>query len=300
VLLFCGASGDLGGRVARRLAGHGTPLRVLVRPSTDRSALHGLDAEVVAGDLRDPPTLQAAVRGVSTVVTSVTAMGRALSGVPLDVRAVDGHGTLALVDAAQSAGVQRFVFVSYAGLDDEHARRYPLAAAKRAVERRLAASPMREVIVRPDAFQEVWLGPQTQFDWRRGRVIVFGRGQARARYVAIDDAAAAVAAFAVADDPPRSVEFGGPQRVTRHEAVAIFERVTGRRIRTPHVPRAALRVGMRVLRRPRPELASVMGLSYFADLDDCTWTDAPLRAIGLRPRSVTAYAHLVSGDDQIA
>ncbi|HSD81872.1 MAG TPA: NmrA family NAD(P)-binding protein [Solirubrobacteraceae bacterium] len=292
MLLLCGATGELGGRVARRLADHGAPLRLLVRRAPDAAFVEELGADIATGDLRDARSLDRAVRGVATVVTTVTAMGRALSGVPSSVRDVDGRGTLALVDAAERAGVERFVFVSYAGLSDAAARRHPLAAAKRAVERRLAASRLREVIVRPDAFQEVWLGPLAQFDWRRGRVIVLGRGDARARYVAVDDVAAAVAAVAVADDPASWVEFGGPEPVTRNEAVAIFEDATGRAIRTIHVPRAALRAGMRILRRARPELASVMGLAYFADLEDATWTDAPLTALGIRPRSVTTYAQL--------
>jgi hypothetical protein len=52
---------------------------------------------------------------------------------------------------------------------------------------------------------------------------------------------------------------------------------------------------MRVLRRPRPAVASVMGLGLFADLGDARWTDAPLRDLGIEPRSVTAYARSVAG-----
>ena len=47
---------------------------------------------------------------------------------------------------------------------------------------------------------------------------------------------------------------------------------------------------MRVLRRSRPAVASVMGLGFFGDLEDARWSDAPLRALGIAPRSVTEYA----------
>ena len=122
---------------------------------------------------------------------------------------------------------------------------------------------------------------------------MFGRGESRTRYVAVDDVAAAVAALAVAADPPERVEFGGPDAARPPEAVAVFEQVSGRAYRTPSVPRAVLTAGMRVLRRPRPHLASVMGLAYFADLADATWTEAPLKALGIAPRSVRAYAERV-------
>jgi uncharacterized protein YbjT (DUF2867 family) len=139
-------------------------LRLLVRDGTSASLAGELGAELVSGDLRDPPSVDRAVRGVATVITTVTAMARALPGERLDLRAVDGRGILSLVEAAERAGVQRFVYVSYAGLSDQAARCVPIAAAKRAVERRLLASPMRHTIVRPDGFQELWLSPITQFD----------------------------------------------------------------------------------------------------------------------------------------
>ncbi len=190
-------------------------MRLLVRDGTSASLAGELGAELVSGDLRDPPSVDRAVRGMATVITTVTAMARALAGERLDLRAVDGRGILTLVEAAERAGVQRFVYVSYAGLSDQAARCVPIAAAKRAVERRLLASPMQHTIVRPDGFQELWLSPITQFDWARGRVIVFGRGDARARYVAMDDVAEAIVHWALADDAPAMVEFGGPEPLTR-------------------------------------------------------------------------------------
>lgn len=51
------------------------------------------------------------------------------------LRAVDERGTLALVDAAERAGVERFVFVSAAGMT--RIPHVPLAKAKLAVEERL-------------------------------------------------------------------------------------------------------------------------------------------------------------------
>jgi NADH dehydrogenase len=295
MFLVCGATGLLGGLIARRLAAQDVPLRLLLRSGAGDPLAAELGAEAVYGDFRDRASLDAAVRGATTVISSATAMSRALSGERLGPQKIDGEGTLALVDAAERAGVERFVFVSFAGLDDELATRFPLAAAKLAVERRLEASPMRHVVLRPDLYQEIWLGPLTGFDWQSGQVIVYGRGENPARYVAARDVAEAVARLAVAPDPPPVIEFGGPEALTRHQAVASFEAATGRPIRVRHVPRAALRVGARVLRRPRPALASVMGLSLHTDTAEARWTDAPLRALGIEPRGVAEYADQVAG-----
>src|ERR671917_612721 len=80
MLLVCGATGELGGRVARRLAARGVRLRMLVRGERPASFVDQLDVEVVHGDMRDIASLDRAVRGVTTVVSTVTAMGRALAG----------------------------------------------------------------------------------------------------------------------------------------------------------------------------------------------------------------------------
>ena len=64
--LVVGSTGLLGGMIARQLLAKGAPLRVLVRGgSTDLAG-----AEAVRGDLKDRASLDAACRGVTTVITS--------------------------------------------------------------------------------------------------------------------------------------------------------------------------------------------------------------------------------------
>jgi uncharacterized protein YbjT (DUF2867 family) len=288
MILMCGATGDLGGRVTAQLLERGANVRALVRPTADESALTERGAEVVRGDFRDPGSLARAVEGVETIVSGVTAIMRMLTGRERrdGFRAVDRDGHLALIAAAERAGVLRFVFVSAAGI--EGARHTPLGKAKIAVEERLRRSPITEVIVRPDAFQEVWLGPAVQLDWPNGKLTIYGKGEASTRYVAIDDVAEAVVALTLAEDPPRRVEFGGPEALTRKEVADLIERAARRPMKRRHVPRAALTFGSRVLKPIKPELASVMGLSLNLD-DGARWDDGPLRDLGIAPRPASTY-----------
>ena len=166
-ILLCGATGELGGAVARRLHARGLPFRALVRPGADTSSLAALGALIVRGDVRDRASLAPAVSGITVVVTTVNAIGRLLGGArDLSIRDVDERGNANLIDAAEAGGVERFVFVSMLG--DHAATRTPFTDAKAATEARLRASRMREVIVRPDAFQEVWLGPAGGFNLAGG------------------------------------------------------------------------------------------------------------------------------------
>src|SRR5690349_16578988 len=246
MILVVGGSGDLGRRVVRRLCVAGHEVRCLVRAGTDAGALRDLGADVVRGDLTDPSSLPAACTGAQTVVASATAIARVLAGARHpSIREVDDIGMSSLVEAAQDAEVERFVYLSYAGADA--ALGMPLERAKAAVEGRLSRSSMRRVVVRPDAFQEIHLAPIGRFDVRAGRAAVFGTGETPRRWVATEDVAALVAAVTVEADPPDVVTFGGPEAISRNEAIAIAERAAGRPFKVQRMPRAVARVGMRLL-----------------------------------------------------
>lgn len=288
MILLCGGTGMLGQRVARQLVERGSEVRVLVRSTSDTSALGDLGVEMVVGDLRDFESLVAAVRGADTIISTANSMARVLEGEKtLTIADVDVKGHADLIAAAEAAGVTRFVFLSFQGSILDSAS--PFSNAKRATESRLAASPIREVIVRPDMFQEVWLTPLVNFNWPDRKFTIFGKGDTMHRYVGVDDVAAGVAGWALADEPPRLVEFGGPEGLTRNQAVDLFEQAMGVPVRRRHVPRPALAAGATLLRRIKPNLASVMGQSLFADRRPSQADDAPLKSLGVEPTPSSAF-----------
>jgi nucleoside-diphosphate-sugar epimerase len=63
MILVTGATGHLGANLVRRLLADGAAVRVLLRPDSDNSSLDKLDVDRVYGDLRDPATCLAAIRG---------------------------------------------------------------------------------------------------------------------------------------------------------------------------------------------------------------------------------------------
>jgi uncharacterized protein YbjT (DUF2867 family) len=287
-LLLCGGTGALGGAIARHLHARGVPFRALVRPATDAGALDGLASEIVRGDFRDAASLSPALAGIVTVVSTVNAIGRLLDGArDLSIRDVDDLGYANLTRAAEAAGVERFVYVSMLG--DHAAARTPFTSAKAATEHRLQASPLREVVVRPDAFQEVWLGPAGGFDLAAGKVRIYGKGLARRRHVGIDDVAEAVVRLALADDPPRTIDLAGPEPMSASEAATAFERALGRPLKRSHVPRLVMRVGRTLMRPLKPEVASIMGMALASDLADTQVGDEGFRGLGVEPRPASAY-----------
>ncbi|MBL8607614.1 MAG: NAD-dependent epimerase/dehydratase family protein [Myxococcales bacterium] len=108
-ILVTGATGKVGSRLSERLAGRGDRVRALVRDPARAEALRGAGVELVRGDLLDPASLAAAVRGVDAVV-HCAAFFRGAS--PEEAHAVNDTGTRHLATAAREARVARFVFTS--------------------------------------------------------------------------------------------------------------------------------------------------------------------------------------------
>jgi dihydroflavonol-4-reductase len=106
-----GATGFVGSAVARVLAARGHRLRLLVRPTSDRRNLSGVEAELALGDLTDPASLARAVSGCRYVF-HVAADYRFWVPDPEPMLRANVDGTVAVMRAAQAAGVERVVHCS--------------------------------------------------------------------------------------------------------------------------------------------------------------------------------------------
>jgi len=108
-VLVTGATGFIGRLATGQLRERGAEVRCLVRPSSDRSALAGLDCEFAEGDMTDAGSLAKAVEGCSTVL-HLAAETRPAA--PERLRAVNVAGSGELAARAAAAGVERFIYVS--------------------------------------------------------------------------------------------------------------------------------------------------------------------------------------------
>jgi dihydroflavonol-4-reductase len=121
-VLVTGATGFTGGHLARALAARGDAVSALVRgDSPAAAALAASGITIVKGDLRDRPSLAAAVDGAE-VVYHIAAMYRQ-AGLGDDVyRAVNATAVRDVIEAAAHAGARRVVHCSTVGVhgDVEH------------------------------------------------------------------------------------------------------------------------------------------------------------------------------------
>jgi dihydroflavonol-4-reductase len=207
--LITGATGFVGLHVTRLLVEKTRPVRVLVRPASQRRFIQDLPVEFVEGDLRDRSSLDTALKGVSRVF-HVAADYRLWSKNPNELYESNVEGTRNLIEASRNAGVERFVYTStvgtiavpgWHGLPDErtmaalsdmigHYKKSKLLAEQEVLE--AAAKRFPAVIVNPTT-------PVGPCDWKptpSGRIILdFLNGQMPAyvdtgmNVVAVEDVA---------------------------------------------------------------------------------------------------------------
>ncbi len=241
MVLVAGATGLLGGEVARQLRARGVEVRGLVRASSDAAKVAGLEKAGVSlcrGDLRQPESLAAACRGAEAVVTTVSAMP--FSWQPGNtIQEVDRAGQMALIDAARKAGVHRLIYISF---PHDPAISFPLGDAKIAVEKHLASSGLDYTVLQANYFMEVWLSPALGFDYGTHKATVFGDGTNRLSWVSFRDVARTAVAAVSSDKARKAVlPVGGPQALSPQEVIAIFEKQGGNAWQVSRVPVEALR-----------------------------------------------------------
>jgi nucleoside-diphosphate-sugar epimerase len=112
--LITGATGFVGGHLARACTERGWATRALVRPKTDAAALERLNVTVARGDLTNAAALREAVDGVEVVFHCAAKVGD--WGPVEDYRAVNVEGLRNLLGACRGRSPRRFVHLSSLGV----------------------------------------------------------------------------------------------------------------------------------------------------------------------------------------
>jgi NAD(P)H dehydrogenase (quinone) len=223
MILVTGAAGKTGRSILQALRAKGTPVRALVHRPEQVQAVARLGAErVVAGDMRDPATMDEAVRGVRAVYHICPNMSP-------DELAIGGVVTR----AARAAGVERFVFHSVLHPQTE---KMPHHWQKLRVEELLFETGLSYTILQPAAYMQNLLAYWPRIA-EEGVYAVPYAVDTKLGMVDLEDVAAVAAT--VLTEPGHAgatYELTSGEVLTPAQVAAVLETLLGRAVRAEAVP----------------------------------------------------------------
>lgn len=274
MLLLTGGTGLVGSALLRRLVAEGQPVRCLVRDPR-RLGTQRVRVQIALGDLTDPPSFRNAMRGIHTVVHLAASTRDQRRGSIEELAAI---ATWRMVDAAQRAGVERFVFFSALGASTHHRGR--LFRAKALAEQAVHESAMHSTVIAPSLVY----APGDRFLTLLERLSllplmpVSGKGQAVCQPIWTEDVADCTMAILRNGSGRDRYELAGPQTMTYDQVIRVVLDAAGRARRLTHIPTPFVSRALRVLERA-------------AGLDaPVTWDEAELLEANLIARKGVADA----------
>lgn len=289
MLLLTGATGLLGSALLRRLVAENAQVRCLVRDPRKLGAQR-VRVQIALGDLTDPPSFRNALRGVRTVVHLAASIRDQPRG---SIEELNGIATWRMVQAAEHAGVERFVFFSTLDASTHHRARF--FRAKALAEQAVGEAGLRSIVFAPSivyAPGDPWLTLLERLALLPAMPIS-GRGRALYQPIWAEDVAdCVIAALRGPEQERRSegrraadrssdlrhvrYELAGPETLSHNDIARLVLASLHRRRTLVHVPTPIVSRALRLLER-------ISGPSAFA-----TWDEAELMEVAMLAARGTA------------
>lgn len=231
---------------------------------------HRVDVQITMGDLRelrDPYMLRQAMRGVDTVIHLAATVR---DQPPYRVEELNGLATVRLLEAAERAGVKRFVFFS--ALNASAVQRTRFFRAKWVAEQAVAKATLDSTIFRPSIVfdhSDPWITLLRRFSFLPA-IPISGNGKSRYQPVWADDVARAVENSLNGDGPGDHLyELVGPETMTYAEMAELVGLLSGR-------PRPVIRIPLQLVHLGLTAIHKLVGENAFA-----TWQEAELMRVSM-------------------
>lgn len=144
--------------------------------------------------------------------------------------------------------------------------------------RRRTKSSYSWVIVRPNAFMELWAEIVGGPIFKEGKATVFCRGDNPINFNSAKDLARFIELALFDPGLSRAIlSVGGPENLTLNQLVGQIERAAGRKAAVKHIPVPMMRLMSLVMRPLKPDVAAMIQGGIAFDTVDMTFDTSDLR-----------------------
>jgi uncharacterized protein YbjT (DUF2867 family) len=275
MILVVGATGTNGREVVQRLSAAGQPVRAMVRNPSRADDLRALNVEVVAGDLDDPSSLDAALRGVH----------RAFFVSAIDQQYPQFFRNF--LNAAKRAGTSQVV--KFSGMGANSNSPAEILRQHGQTDEALSASGLMFTILRPNSFyQNLLFSAGTIKD--HGAFYLPLRDGRQSLVDVRDIADVAVEALATPGHEGKTYEITGPESLTYHEVAEKLSVVLGKPVRFVDVPAETALDSMLKAGMPEWNARALVELyGVFASGAAAGTTDTVNRILGRNPITCSQF-----------
>ena len=240
MILVTGGTGFVGRNIVRLLVEKGQDVRCLVRESSPRNVLDGLDVDFCTGDILVPDTLKEAFNGIDTAIHLVGII-KEIKGATFE--RIHAEGTMNVLEAAGEAGIKKYIHMSALGTRPGAISRYH--KTKWQAEEAVRNSGLKYVILRPpiicgadDEFVNMFAKMINQTFITR-MIPVIGKGESMMQPIYVIDVAHCFYEAAVNDNiSGKTYEIGGPDAISFNEILDTIMKVMQKNRFKIHLPMA--------------------------------------------------------------
>jgi uncharacterized protein YbjT (DUF2867 family) len=290
-LLVIGASGFVGGYLARELVAQGFSVRCLARRPETVSNLSG--CEIVKGDISDAASLERALDGMDGVYVSIHTLSpqKPDAGGFMDI---ETQGMRDLIAACQAKGVRRVIQVTSLGVERDAPSVWTRERWR--IEQDFLASGLDATFIHPGMI--VGIGGRgfgmTVAQAKARVALVIGNGRGRMRGIAIGDLVYYL--IGVLDEPRafgQAYDVGNDEVPSSNAMIDMVAEVLGKKPPPKiHIPRALLGAAVplleRMLKTPPGALKDIIGSLGADGIGD----PMPIRSV--LPRKLLSFREAVA------